>query len=86
MTLMLTKSLAAHTPNGINGGSPSLPERQPPTGIDVLIVGSGPAGLVAALECWRKGHNVTRILERASGPVYTGLILLRPKIEDRKPC
>ncbi|KAF2013035.1 FAD/NAD(P)-binding domain-containing protein [Aaosphaeria arxii CBS 175.79] len=33
------------------------------TGIDVLIVGTGLAGLVAALECVRKGHNV-RVLER----------------------
>ena len=35
------------------------------TGIDVLIVGTGLAGLVAALECTRKGHNV-RVLERNS--------------------
>jgi 2-polyprenyl-6-methoxyphenol hydroxylase-like FAD-dependent oxidoreductase len=34
-----------------------------PTGIDVLIVGTGLAGLTAALECTRKGHNV-RVLER----------------------
>lgn len=34
-----------------------------PSGIDVLIVGTGLAGLVAALECIRKGHNV-RVLER----------------------
>ena len=75
--------LVANTPNGINGSPPRLPERQPETGIDVLIVGSGPAGLVAALECWRKGHNVTRILERASGPVYTGLFLLHATIGVR---
>lgn len=36
-----------------------------PTGIDVLIVGTGFGGLTAALECYRKGHNV-RILERNS--------------------
>jgi phytoene dehydrogenase-like protein len=36
-----------------------------PTGIDVLIIGTGLAGLVAALECTRKGHNV-RVLERNS--------------------
>lgn len=35
----------------------------PSTGIDVLIVGTGLAGLTAAIECIRKGHNV-RVLER----------------------
>jgi heterodisulfide reductase subunit A-like polyferredoxin len=35
----------------------------PKTGIDVLIVGTGLAGLTAAIECARKGHNV-HILER----------------------
>ncbi|KAI0016107.1 hypothetical protein F4780DRAFT_773095 [Xylariomycetidae sp. FL0641] len=35
----------------------------PPTGIDVLIVGTGLAGLTASIECIRKGHNV-RVLER----------------------
>ncbi|KAF2722513.1 FAD/NAD(P)-binding domain-containing protein [Polychaeton citri CBS 116435] len=35
----------------------------PPSGIDVLIVGTGLAGLTAAIECVRKGHNV-RVLER----------------------
>ena len=33
------------------------------SGIDVLIVGTGLAGLTAAIECTRKGHNV-RVLER----------------------
>jgi succinate dehydrogenase/fumarate reductase flavoprotein subunit len=37
-------------------------QRYPPTGIDILIVGGGLGGLTAALECYRKGHNV-RILE-----------------------
>ena len=37
----------------------------PPSGIDVLVVGTGLAGLTAALECTRKGHNV-RLLERMS--------------------
>ncbi|KAK3700728.1 hypothetical protein LTR37_015810 [Vermiconidia calcicola] len=37
----------------------------PPTGIDVLIVGTGLAGLTASIECARKGHNV-RVLERGS--------------------
>lgn len=35
----------------------------PSSGIDVLIVGTGLAGLTAAIECIRKGHNV-RVLER----------------------
>ncbi|KAF2397031.1 FAD/NAD(P)-binding domain-containing protein [Trichodelitschia bisporula] len=34
-----------------------------PSGIDVLVVGTGLAGLTAALECVRKGHRV-RVLER----------------------
>jgi monoamine oxidase len=37
----------------------------PPTGIDVLVVGTGLAGLTAAIECTRKGHSV-RVLERNS--------------------
>ncbi|TKX24398.1 FAD-binding domain-containing protein 16 [Elsinoe australis] len=37
----------------------------PPSGIDVLVVGTGLAGLTAALESIRKGHNV-RVLERNS--------------------
>lgn len=36
----------------------------PKTGIDVVIVGTGLAGLTAAIECTRKGHNV-RVLERS---------------------
>lgn len=35
----------------------------PKSGIDVLIVGTGFAGLTAAIECTRKGHDV-RLLER----------------------
>jgi cation diffusion facilitator CzcD-associated flavoprotein CzcO len=35
----------------------------PPTGIDVLVVGTGLGGLSAALERKRKGHEV-RVLER----------------------
>lgn len=37
----------------------------PPSGIDVLIVGTGLAGLTAAIECVRKGHKV-QVLERDS--------------------
>ncbi|KAM5453559.1 hypothetical protein MaudCBS49596_002762 [Microsporum audouinii] len=53
-----------------------LPKRSPETHLNVLVVGAGPAGLVTALECWRKGHNVVGILERSQGPVYTGDIVV----------
>jgi len=36
----------------------------PRTGISVLVVGAGVGGLMSALECRRKGHDV-RIIERA---------------------
>jgi NADPH-dependent 2,4-dienoyl-CoA reductase/sulfur reductase-like enzyme len=37
----------------------------PATGIQVLVVGTGLAGLTAAIECVRKGHSV-KVLERMS--------------------
>jgi glutamate synthase (NADPH/NADH) small chain len=40
-------------------GQLGLPERQPPTGKKVAIVGSGPAGLSAAGDLIRAGHDVT---------------------------
>lgn len=45
--------------------------RDPLTGISVLVVGAGPAGLYAALECWRKGHN-PRVIDRAPEPSSAG--------------
>lgn len=42
-----------------------------PTGIEVLIVGTGLAGLTAAIECVRKGHKV-RVLERNKTEINTG--------------
>ena len=56
-----------------NYGEPGRrPKRAPETGIDILIVGAGYSGLVAAMECWRKGHNVLPILERSEYPVCNG--------------
>ncbi|KAK0448001.1 hypothetical protein EV421DRAFT_107486 [Armillaria borealis] len=40
--------------------------REPLSGIDILIAGGGLAGLTAAIECYRKGHNV-RVVERRPG-------------------
>lgn len=44
--------------------STSFP-RLPPSGIKVIIVGAGFAGLTAAIECDRKGHSVT-VFEKVS--------------------
>jgi len=44
------------------------------SGIDIIIVGTGFAGLTAALECTRKGHNV-RLLERNSTTNMAGTFL-----------
>ncbi|TPX09882.1 uncharacterized protein E0L32_008904 [Thyridium curvatum] len=62
-----------------HGEAFELPERDTDTGIKVLIIGAGFAGLTAALECWRKGHEVVGILERNEGPNYSGdLIIIQP--------
>jgi len=47
----------------------------PETGIDVLIVGTGLAGLTAAIECVRKGHKV-RVLERDSAINTAGMNII----------
>nr|UIK22907.1 FAD-dependent monooxygenase [Trichoderma rhododendri] len=63
---------ASSDPNG-------LPKRHPETKVNVLIVGAGFGGLMTALECWRKGHNVVGILERNTGPNYSGdLVIIQP--------
>jgi len=69
-----TSAPKASTSNGTTHGNgiATLPARHPNTGIDVLIVGGGVGGLMTALECWRKGHNVVGIMERNEGPVYSG--------------
>ncbi|KAI1328257.1 putative monooxygenase [Xylariaceae sp. FL0255] len=67
-------------PEKWTGNSPSgQPKRAPETNLSILIVGAGLSGLMAALECWRKGHNVIGILERNKGPNYHGdLIIIQP--------
>ena len=49
----------------IEGTEPKPIGSYPDSGIDVLIVGTGLAGLTASLECLRKSHKV-RVLERSS--------------------
>lgn len=51
----------------------------PESGIDVLIVGTGLAGLTAAIECTRKGHNV-RVLERNATINTAGQLQLAVKM------
>lgn len=46
-------------------------QRYPLTGIKVLIAGAGIGGLLAALECYRKGHSVM-VLERSSSQSTVG--------------
>jgi monoamine oxidase len=54
----------------------------PESGIDVLIVGTGLAGLTAAIECTRKGHNV-RVLERNATINTAGQLQLIVKLTLR---
>lgn len=49
--------------NGAEGTVPKPVGSYPPSGIEVLIVGTGLAGLSASIECIRKGHTV-KVLER----------------------
>src|ERR1700712_4989173 len=49
-------------------------ERPPPSGIHVIIVGTGFAGLTAAIECHRKGHSVL-VLESFSALKVLGDVI-----------
>ncbi|KAK0491386.1 hypothetical protein IW261DRAFT_1354932 [Armillaria novae-zelandiae] len=52
--------------------------REPSSGIDILIVGGGLAGLTAAIECYRKGHSV-RVVERRPGlDPFGDLVAIQP--------
>jgi 2-polyprenyl-6-methoxyphenol hydroxylase-like FAD-dependent oxidoreductase len=54
---------------------PTSVKRHPETGISVLVVGAGVGGLVTALECWRKGHEV-QIVEKTPEPETEGKYLI----------
>lgn len=60
----------SHT-HSISPNGHSDVHRDPPSGINVLIVGAGVGGLVAAIECYRKGHNV-QIWERSKSAAAGG--------------
>lgn len=63
---------------------PSDIHRHPLTGISVLIVGAGPVGLYTAMECWRKGHNVVRVLERSPVPNSGGMFKEEEKTDQKR--
>ena len=46
-----------------------------PTGLNVIVVGAGLGGLACAIECRRKGHNVT-VFENAPEIMRIGIISL----------
>ncbi|MFQ5863120.1 MAG: NADPH-dependent glutamate synthase [Candidatus Brocadiales bacterium] len=56
-------------------GEVELPERQPPTGYKVAIVGSGPAGLTAAGELVKMGHEavIFEALHKPGGVLLYGI-------------
>ena len=56
-----------------DGGTPKPVGSYPDSGIDAVVVGTGLAGLTAAIECVRKGHKV-RILEKNSSINTAGML------------
>ena len=52
-----------------------LPDKLPPTGKKVAIIGSGPAGLTAASDLIQKGHDVTvfEALHKPGGVLFYGI-------------
>ncbi|KAI1475009.1 hypothetical protein K445DRAFT_321711 [Daldinia sp. EC12] len=52
--------------------------RYPSTGSKVLIVGAGVAGMMAALECWRKGIDVELIEKAATNAPFGDGVLIGP--------
>jgi glutamate synthase (NADPH) small chain len=56
-------------------GEPPLPQKEPPTGKKVAVVGAGPAGLTLAGDLILKGHDVTifEALHKAGGVLIYGI-------------
>lgn len=64
------------------GSEPKPLGSYPESGINVLIVGTGLAGLTAAIECTRKGHKV-QVLERDSAINTAGSFICLPDKSSR---
>ena len=60
-------------------------ERSPSSGIDVLVVGAGIGGLVAAVELFRKGHNV-RVIEAKEKIEGIGSLPIPPRRLVQTTC
>ncbi|KAJ5192410.1 hypothetical protein N7449_008552 [Penicillium cf. viridicatum] len=52
--------------------------RYPSTGLKVIVVGGGPGGYFAALECWRKGHDVELVEKNDSNSPIGDVVFLSP--------
>lgn len=57
--------------------------RWPSTGLKVLIVGGGPAGLLTALECWKEGHDVEVVEKNSKNSTIGEPCFLYMKQKDR---
>ena len=56
-------------------GLDALPEKDPPTGKKVAVIGSGPAGLTCASDLIQRGHEVTvfEALHKPGGVLFYGI-------------
>lgn len=69
------KIMADPTPIPTPLSQHDIENRYKSSGISVLIVGAGVGGLMAALECSRKGHEV-RVIEKTLTPDIAGTLSL----------
>jgi phenol 2-monooxygenase len=58
--------------NGYAPGDPDIAKEKLPEAVDVLIIGSGPAGTVLAAQLSNFPNISTRLIERRNGPLQVG--------------